>query len=114
MTSSEDVLWTTEATDPVLGARVGQVQVLTHPSYKCAGRACVVHNPSNHHMRDWPTVYRSDKGTTERQCPHGVGHPDPDDLAWHESMGRDWVGVHGCDGCCREVQVVPYQMWSEE
>jgi hypothetical protein len=95
-----DVLWTTQATEPVFGIRVGQVKVLTHPSYKCAGRPCVVHNPSNHHMRNWPTVYRSDKSMTERQCPHGVGHPDPDDLAWHESQGRDWIGVHGCDGCC--------------
>jgi hypothetical protein len=25
---------------------------------------------------------------------------DPDDLAWHESEGREWQGVRGCDGCC--------------
>jgi hypothetical protein len=42
----------------------------------------------------------------ERICPHGVGHPDPDDLAYRISiakkMGKDtkYLGIHGCDGCC--------------
>ncbi len=66
-----------------------------HLPEKCAGSACVVHNPSNHHMRDWPLNWRDDRGMMERICPHGVGHPDPD------SQRSD--GVHGCcnDGCCR-------------
>jgi hypothetical protein len=29
----------------------------------------------------------------ERICPHGVGHPDPDDVFATDT-------VHGCDGCC--------------
>jgi hypothetical protein len=44
-------------------------------------------------MADWPQHYRDDIGITERICPHGIGHPDPDDIY---AQGH----VHGCDGCC--------------
>ena len=73
-----------------------------HDAGKCAGRPCVIHNPSDHRMRDWPKAYRPDLWLTERLCSHGVGHPDPDDLAWHISEGREWQSIHGCCGCCRE------------
>jgi hypothetical protein len=37
----------------------------------------------------------------ERICSHGVGHPDPDDIAFKFENGLDdAMGVHGCDGCC--------------
>lgn len=36
----------------------------------------------------------------ERVCRHGIGHPDPDSLAYLESRGVEGMGVHGCDGCC--------------
>lgn len=40
----------------------------------------------------------------ERICPHGVGHPDPDHIAFVERVaGKDVASVeavHGCDGCC--------------
>jgi hypothetical protein len=48
-------------------------------------------------MVDWPQRYRDDIGITERICPHGVGHPDPDDI-----FAQDHV--HGCDGCCQEQE----------
>lgn len=41
----------------------------------------------------WPQHWRGDRHLMERICPHGVGHPDPDDI--------NPDGVHGCDGCCR-------------
>ena len=72
-------------------------EIITHDASKCAGRPCCVHRPSNHHMKDWPQIYREDIGVTERICPHGVGHPDPDQ-PW---PADDWRWVHGCDGCCR-------------
>lgn len=78
----------------------GQVLGNIHDRSACLGRACVIHDPSDHSMRDFPTYFRSDRGIMERICPHGIGHPDPDDAAWHASKGRD-IGVHGCDGCCR-------------
>lgn len=71
-----------------------------HSPHVCAGRPCVVHAPSNHSMRAFPTHWRRDRGIMERICPHGIGHPDPDDLAYLESVGRTGEGVHGCDGCC--------------
>lgn len=90
------------ATDPVLGVVLPGGAVLTgvHSAEKCAGRPCVIHNPSDHHMRDWPLVWRADKGIMERLCLHKVGHPDTDDLVYHVSQGRSFLGVHGCDGCC--------------
>jgi hypothetical protein len=71
-----------------------------HSSSACRG-PCPVHNPSYHHMRDWPIVWRQDRGIFERLCEHGVGHPDPDSMyvkMEFEAVGDD--GVHGCDGCC--------------
>jgi predicted kinase len=83
---------------------VGGEKVLAHPRKDCVGRHCCIHNPSNHHMRDWPQHFRADRALTERTCPHGIGHPDPDDLHFKRLMaGTDEVpdAVHGCDGCCR-------------
>lgn len=70
-----------------------------HSRALCEGRACVIHHPSDHRMRDWPLIWRDDRGFFERACPHGIGHPDPDDVQYHQSIGRD-IGLHGCDGCC--------------
>lgn len=85
----------------------GQI-VHVHPRADCEARGghCCIHNPSDHNMVDWPTHWRGDRGLMERICKHGVGHPDPDDIAFKEAMakkfGRDasHEGVHGCDGCC--------------
>jgi hypothetical protein len=64
------------------------------------GRACVIHNQSDHNLKHLPLHWRQDRRMFERVCEHGVGHPDPDDLAFHVSQGREWMGVHGCCGCC--------------
>ena len=63
-----------------------------HSPSVCAGEFCCIHNPSNHHMAEWPQAWREDRYLMERICPHGIGHPDPDDL------NPDIT--HGCDGCC--------------
>ena len=78
----------------------------THPRERCVGNFCSVHNPSAHPLRDAPRNWRSDKGMMERQCVHGVGHPDPDDLAFfrrtRDAERADGRGVHGCciERCC--------------
>lgn len=95
-----DELWVVGVTDGLYGAYLGVTGIRTHTPDKCAGRNCVVHNPSEHHLLSWPIVYRSDKGTVERTCLHGVGHPDPDDAAFQKANGRDYLLIHGCDGCC--------------
>jgi len=72
-----------------------------HKKAECKGTFCCFHNPSKHHMNKWPMTVRYDRGgMTERLCKHGVGHPDPDSLAWMNRVGRDDDGIHGCDGCC--------------
>jgi len=63
-----------------------------HPPGKCAGENCTLHARSDHHMRGYPQHWRGDRYLMERVCPHGCGHPDPDD----PSTDR----AHGCDGCC--------------
>ena len=69
-----------------------EVLVAVHSSDECAGEYCTIHNMSNHAMRAFPQHWRSDRRIMERICPHGIGHPDPDDPTADT--------VHGCDGCC--------------
>lgn len=69
----------------------GQIVSNVHPRGSCMGEHCVIHRPSEHHMRDWASHYRQDRAMLERICPHGVGHPDPDHVG---------DATHGCDGCC--------------
>ena len=66
--------------------------IIVHDRKACRNKYCPIHNPSDHHMKDWPTNWREDRGMMERICPHGIGHPDPDD--------KDADPVHGCCGCC--------------
>lgn len=63
-----------------------------HKPTACQGHTCTLHNRSAHHMRSWPQVWRVDVRVMERTCPHGIGHPDPDDINKNSR--------HGCDGCC--------------
>lgn len=97
--------WFGPATDGTWGTNLGPTILHNvHPESQCAPRPCVLHRPSDHHMRSWPTLFRGDLGLMERTCPHGIGHPDPDDIAYHKGEGRDWVSVHSCDGCCRRPE----------
>ena len=80
----------------------GQI-IRVHTKDKCEGNHCVIHNPSDHIMRDFPTHWRDDRNMMERICHHGVGHPDPDDLAYKKDNNLpDSNGIHGCCGCCTE------------
>lgn len=46
--------------------------------------------------KEWPAIRREDGRRVEIICPHGVGHPVRSlSFKWDE-----WMGVHGCDGCC--------------
>ena len=76
-----------------------------HAATRCVPAPCPFHNPTAHKMIAWPIVIRETL-LVERQCPHGIGHPDPDSIAWMDREGPpgakgSW-GVHGCDGCCGE------------
>lgn len=91
-----------DAAEPVFGAQIGKRGLRVHPKSQCEGRdlPCCIHSPSEHRMRSWPMNWRGDTGVMERICPHGVGHPDPDHMAYTTSRGLGWQGIHGCDGCC--------------
>ncbi len=79
----------------------GGQSLLAHAPTLCADAgACTIHNPSDHHMRDWPQNWRDERLLMERICPHGVGHPDPDDVRLQAGLDS---GTHGCDGCCRPL-----------
>jgi len=82
------------------GYRLGGV----HFVGDCMGEHCVIHNPSNHVMSEFPLHWRDDRLIFERICPHGIGHPDPDQSShWEATMDEDdagAMGIHGCDGCC--------------
>jgi hypothetical protein len=82
----------------------GQI-IMMHKKEDCTP-PCAVHGPSEHHMKTWKLIWRDDRGIFERICPHGVGHPDPDTMAYLRKLhANDEVlmddGVHGCDGCCK-------------
>lgn len=67
--------------------------VNVHPKSACKGRPCAIHNRSNHHMRSWTQIWRSDRGIIERIDPFlGIGHPDPDS-PWDKDS-YEWI--HGC------------------
>jgi hypothetical protein len=70
----------------------------THPEVRCAGRACVLHNPTDHPQRRFPLHWRNDRVMFERICPCGIGHPDADQYSYWEEIGAIHEGVHGCCG----------------
>lgn len=71
--------------------------IYTHESGDCYGDFCTIHNRSNHPMRSFPQGWRWDRGIMERICPHGIGHPDPDE---YKLISFPSYMAHGCDGCC--------------
>lgn len=66
---------------------------------ECYAETCVIHNPTDHHMREWPLHWYADGGFFVRYCHHLSLHPDPDTVEWTKSQGLSLE--HGCDGCCR-------------
>lgn len=87
-------------------------RIWVHNKEDCKGKTCVIHNPSAHHMRGWATNWRGDRSLMERVCSHGIGHPDPDDLAFKELRFKEdgrvytkYESMHGCDGCCSKPKL---------
>lgn len=92
--------------EPNYGIQIGNGVLVTHAPSACENDpACCIHKPSDHPLNTAKMNWRSDTGVMERICSHGVGHPDPDDIAHKKrTMGKRaaWgYSVHGCDGCCR-------------
>jgi hypothetical protein len=66
----------------------------------CQKLGCCIHAPSDHPLRAHPTNWRKDRCMMERICDHGIGHPDPDHIAYVMRTQGECDSVHGCDGCC--------------
>lgn len=98
------------AAEPDHGRQMpGPTMLQVHAASLCANDpTCCIHKPSDHPLNTAKLNWRADKGLMERICPHGQGHPDPDDIAHkRRTRGKDYAGamaVHGCDGCCRTVK----------
>lgn len=90
----------------------GGRSMMVHGSSRCLGDNCVIHKPSEHALNTAPLNWRGDIGLMERICEHGIGHPDPDDIAYKvlvadgpEGEADAWAfGIHGCDGCCSSTK----------
>lgn len=85
-----------------MGARMVRV----HERNEQCDISCVIHNPSKHEMSHLPTHWRWYRGIMERICKHGVGHIDPDNLAFIRRTRGDvpayMESTHSCceKGCC--------------
>ena len=90
-----------------------------HTDDLCEDQICVIHNPSNHALRTWPMVLR-EHTLIERQCTHGIGHPDPDSyralnrINYGDEEIDFGFGIHGCDGCCTRALQAPLVTSSHE
>ncbi len=82
------------------GSKDSGLNLRVHALGRCAGETCAIHNPSFHSLTMAPFIWRADIGIMERRCDHGIGHPDPDDLAYRRRFDPNASSVHGCDGCC--------------
>jgi hypothetical protein len=80
--------------------------VFVHTLKRCKGIPgkipCVVHDPVAGSWDDLELIFRGDRGIFERICVHGVGHPDPNQIDFWKLAGQEFLGDHGCDGCCNE------------
>lgn len=91
-----------------------------HQRTACEGETCIVHAPSDTpaNRGDWRYTFRDGHagGRIERECPHGFGHPDVDQVTYlKRTTGETHWGVHACDGCCFEGESgVKEYMWFGE
>lgn len=58
-----------------------------------------------HYLADPDCIIRED-GRIERLCKHGVGHP----IGVHYGEWKQWMSIHGCDGCCKDYE----RLWEKE
>ena len=73
-------------------------KLLVHDKKDCSG-CCVIHCPLESHMKEWPLLWRDDRGFFERVDPLGCGHPAEEDVIFHKKVGND-ISLHGCTGLC--------------
>lgn len=105
--TASDIIGNVTVAEPVFGIQIGATVLEAHGPTRCSGEHCCIHHPSSHPLDTAPLNWRADRCLMERICPHGVGHPDPDDLDHkRRTLGDAYEGYafdsHGCDGCCQQ------------
>jgi hypothetical protein len=80
----------------------GQVLVNVHEPYECVGENCTIHDPSDHHMKDWPQEWDQSRRIMMRVCSHGDMHIDPDEPGYLSCVWDNSQAVPRlvCDACC--------------
>jgi hypothetical protein len=73
------------------------MRLAVHIPEKCETEVCTIHKRTDHSMRRYPQMWRTDMKMMYRVCPHHLFHPDPDEYKIVEGIVD---GVHECDGCC--------------
>jgi hypothetical protein len=63
---------------------IGQ-SVMVHSEDRCSGK-CAIHNPSDHYMSSYPRVWDDNQKMMTRLCPHGLFHPDPQQIQFFEML----------------------------
>lgn len=59
-----------------------------HPQDWCSGK-CVIHNPSDHWMREYTLSFDKKYKAFVRTCKHGYDHQDPDERTyWTEQLTK--------------------------
>ena len=91
----------------------GQKLLDVHTRDQCATQFCVIHHPSNHHMKTWDYYWDNRSRMMMRMCEHSVLHPDPDQVAFErrylEPAVLATVIDHYCDGCCTPPKELNYE-----
>jgi hypothetical protein len=67
-------------------------EVIVHESDKCRGQNCVIHNPSHHLFRQYPTYWDNDRRLMYRVVnPNGqkIRVIDPDEMAYQKQKLAD-------------------------
>lgn len=109
MAEDYDLIAVPHAASQVFGIQLANGAILTtHGPTQCANEHCSIHNPSDHPLNTAPMNWRADRALMERLCEHGIGHPDPDDIAYKRTTRGDRFAdaeaIHGCDGCCKREE----------
>lgn len=79
-----------------------KMDLAVHPPDRCLG-VCVIHNPSENHMRDWPMMWSVPDMCMFRECSHHVWHPDYDHIDYAMRAGHPTTfAFHTCceEKCC--------------
>jgi hypothetical protein len=73
------------------------ISINSHDESQCEAVTCPMHKRTDHHMRGFKQFFLHGWDIVVRVCPHGVKHPDPDDMY---AMSSEYAENHNCDACC--------------